>query len=148
MIDLTGAKVGDKFVLTNGLEAELILRTSDALILNSSGGITVMVDNQGESQHSNSGLSIKSKHDTRPWLKYLPDADLFAYDWLACDLDGVWYYYSDEPSLSSVNWRANSSASSQAGHLDCIVMATLTGDQWKDSKISIPELKTWQLANQ
>ena len=140
MIDLTGAKVGDKFVLTNGLEAELILRTSDALILNSFGGITVMVDNQGESQHSNSGLSIKSKLDPRPWLKDLPDADLFSelVDYLYYDagFDG-WGYGYKTPVEREVDERYMP-----------LKMPTLTRDQWKDSKISIPELKAWQLANQ
>jgi len=87
------------------------------------------------------------RHEPRYWLKDLPDADLFTYDWIACDSDGTWFYYMSEPRSNDVNHVEKGSASEQSGHLDCLQMPRLKNDEWKLSKISMVELKEWQEAN-
>ena len=144
MINLSDAKIGDLYKLKNNNESTVIFATNDAVILDFE-GVTIMVDKGGETLHANSGLSVVSKIDTRPWLKDMPDAGIFADEvkWFACDADGYWYAYKEEPGLNASVWGEVGFFSS----LRVVKMPILPGDKWKDSKISIEGLREWQEAN-
>ena len=144
MINLSNAKIGDWYKLKNNNESTVIFATDDAVILDFE-GVTIMVDKGGETLHENSGLSVVSKIDTRPWLKDMPDAGIFADEvkWFACDADGCWHAYKEEPEPKASEWDASGFFSG----LRFVKMPTLTADQWKDSKVSIEELREWQGAN-
>lgn len=86
-------------------------------------------------RHANSGLSIASKLDNRHWLGQLPDADLFKL-----------YQTTDISCTQFGAWIAHN----HGGHTNTLygkMMPTLTGDEWRNSKISIDELRAWQGAN-
>ena len=129
MIDLTGAKVGDKYLDCKGVLCEYIGMNAGKVV-----GRPVKTD--GIAMHNTHYVSISdqlncNKHDPRPWLKDLPDADLFelfSSKDVQCDSSGVWF---DHRGMS----------------LNADKMPTLTGDQWMDSKISIVKLKAWQVEN-
>ena len=153
MIDLSKAKVGDEYLCGSEFNGSVVMsvafidKSKTCFVLRGDGVGDLFVHENGKTIVSRLQGVIK-KHDPRPWLKDLPDADLFNYQWLACDEDGSWYYYSSEPKITPVNHHANHDVTEQSGHLDCIKMPTLTGDQWKQSKISITELREWQETNQ
>lgn len=147
MIDLTGAKVGDKYLDCKGVLCEYIGMNAGKVV-----GRPVKTD--GIAMHNTHYVSISdqlncNKHDPRPWLKDLPDADLFCGGWLAFESqDSDWHVFEEEPQLSTAEFHFTTEGMFRLFPVGGIKMPTLTGDQWKDSKISIPELKTWQLANQ
>ncbi len=134
-IDLTGAKVGDKFLDGIGQTLEMVMisenkyetdylakfdKTGELLLLGKDGKVKAL-------EH----CYLAAKHDPRPWLKDLPHADLFelfSSKDVQCDSSGVWF---DHRGMS----------------LNADKMPTLTGDQWMDSKISIVKLKAWQVEN-
>jgi len=90
----------------------------------------------------NGSASLVSKHDPRHWLKDLPDADLFEGDiYLYNSSGGNWCTSRRSQSLNKEETFWKGTLTSLVG----IKMPTLTGDEWKDSKISIPDLKAWQL---
>jgi len=153
MIDLRAAEIGDKFNCNHNFTNDVVMEvlfSSESLatvILGANGFGDMQVDFDGMGITSKR-QGVISKHEPRHWLKDLPDADLFTYQWLACDEDGSWYYYSSEPKITTVNHHANYyDATEQSGHLDCLKMPTLTGDEWQLSKISIDELRAWQTVN-
>ncbi len=151
MIDLTGAKIGDKLNSSTGFIMKVVLTGDHNLVLEAPSGRLDVFNFSGE---NSTGVKITSKVDPRPWLKDLPDADLFRGAWLACDNNEEWYTYSQEPLVcdGTEEWYmyGNGVIDELSGEWVPvgIKMPILTGDQWKDSKISIPELKAWQLANQ
>jgi len=144
MINLSNAKIGDLYKLKNNNESTVIFATNDAVILDFE-GVTIMVDKGGETLHANSGLSVVSKIDQRPWLKDMPDAGIFVDEvkWLACDANGYWYAYKEEPELNASGWGGTNNYYNCAA----IRMPSLTGVQWEDSLISIEELREWQEVN-
>lgn len=141
MINLTGAKVGDKFNGNKGGVLELALKgkCGDFVLIDEESGQIIVTDSNGDGTNC-SWEDVVSKVDPRPWLKDLPDADLFSelvgYLYYDAGFDG-WGYGYKIPLVCEVDERYMP-----------LKMPTLTGDQWKDSKISIKDLKAWQLANQ
>ena len=119
--------------------------TGDRFCFENAAGGLFIVDEEGKPLLFDT--SIIKRHDTRWWLKDLPDADLFAYCWLACDSDGSWFYYKSEPIIDTVNFKVQGDIWQQFRHLDGIKMPELKGDDWKESKISIDELREWQRLN-
>ena len=134
MIDLTGAKVGEQYVIGSGEVMTVLIKTVDAIVLGND-ELSCMVDFGGETQHANSSMSVIRKHEPRHWLKDLPSADLFelygGVD-LTCGENGVWLSHDEGGFTLPLNKGK---------------MPTLTGDEWKDSKISIVDLKAWQEQN-
>lgn len=147
MIDLSTAVVGDKFLLNNGNIVSFFARTKMNSICELETGHAMLYEHNGkfdesvECGNSKDEWDIVSKHDSRHWLKDLPDADLFSEDveFLASDNDSVWWGYGDDPEI---NGRYFEGVDSWPMHP--LKMPTLTGDEWKLSKISIVELRAWQ----
>jgi hypothetical protein len=140
MIDLSTAVVGDKFVLNNGKVVSFFARTKMNSICEMEGGYAILYEHDGkfdegvEHGEASESWRIVAKHDPRHWLKDLPDADLFDEDMDYLDFCG------------NVNhWRCTDIDGTYAWM--CLKMPTLTGDEWKLSKISIVELRAWQAAN-
>lgn len=90
-------------------------------------------------------LMLYKKHDDRWWLKDLPDADLFAdFCWIACDNPNGWFLYAGEPNLATNSFSAiGMNSAVKLGEK----MPKLTCEEWKQSKISIAELREWQGEN-
>jgi len=150
MIDLSNAKVGDKFVARNDTIVSFLARTKMNSICESNTGRAIVYHHNGQLDESvgaginNYGWDIKSKHEPRHWLKDLPDADLFSDDvnWIAFDNNQSWWAYPSEPELLIRDFEGKGQQQIKA-----IKMPTLSGDDWKLSKISIADLKAWQGAN-
>jgi len=137
MIDLSNAKVGDKFVLACGDTAELIdiNKSKEEYLLKDNDGFHIN-DIYGRSLLAHSaGCNIVAKHDPRPWLKDLPDADLFT--------SSVTHICFNEEQ----GWLYTMNCGKTWHQINVIKMPTLTGDQWEDSKISIDELRACQREN-
>jgi len=130
MIDLSSAKVGDKYKGEGGGIYTLDFVGDSYFVFKNENNLPCFVEVNGGFQdyrHS----KLLSKYNSRPWLKDLPDADVFAlYEAvnIQCNKSGIWF---DNLSRS----------------LGGSKMPTLTGDQWRDSKISIDELREWQEQN-
>lgn len=144
MINLSNAKIGDWYSYDSNGAAKLIaLGTEEACFLFEDNTGFLVTDLNG--CNSDGIPVVVSKIDPRPWLKDMPDAGIFVDEakWLACDSSGLWFGYNVEPSLHLSGWGGTNS------YCNCgaIKMPTLTGDQWEDSKISIEELREWQLNN-
>ena len=98
------------------------------------------------------GSNITSLHDPRSWLSQMPNLGDIKDGWIACDCDDAgggdgkdWFWFDHEPRFKFHSW-------SSYGHgvtveLNAFNMPELFGDQWKDSKISVTELKQWQVDN-
>ena len=150
MIDLSSAKVGDKFVDSNRNIVEIMIADNGcdryvAKGLGVTGGkvFYVVYDNDGVNLNDDC-CDIIAKHDPRPWLKDLPNADLFEDDiYLYCSASNQWSFGGQSTSLCSEQTYFMGARTILSG----IKMPNLTGDQWKDSKISIDELRDWQEAN-
>lgn len=144
MIDLSGAKVGDKYDATGIGELIVLAASKNEVCFSFFDGLKFIVtDIHGQ---DDDGLQIvTSKIDSRPWLKYMPDAGVFKdeFRWLACDEDGEWYAYYGKPGIKRHQW----SCGGACFGFDLIKMPTLTGDQWEDSLISTDELREWQGVN-
>lgn len=140
MINLSSAKVGDKFDTVDCDVIELVSKGTNYATKSIKHGHHLLHKKDGRCDEYKSGSTnlesdwdIVANHDPRPWLKDLPDADSFLsgvkhlrcdsdYQWLAVVADGDYYFnFTKTP--------------------------TLTGDQWRDSKISIDELRAWQKLN-
>lgn len=144
MIDLSTAKVGDEYVDRAGEICKLVYRTDrDTCFEIGSSGLLVTIDHDGGCGMFQA-RQLVSKHEPRWWMKYFPNADLFEDDiYLYYSSNGLWCYSKHSKTLNeeSLSW---------TGSLIClsgIKMPTLTGDEWKLSKISIADLKSWQLNN-
>ena len=148
MIDLTSAKVGDKYLTEDNQECSVVAIGHYTVCFNLTVVDFLFVTNDdGKPSETHNGckeLTIKCKADPRPWLKDLLDADLFVGEWLACDKEGEWFSFNREPTKFTITF---SDQSCSAVTLEGVKMPKLTGDQWKDSKISIKDLKAWQVEN-
>lgn len=111
-------------------------KVKDLYILRNSNGICA----------DDSEVSIVSRHDPRSWLTDMPNLGDIKDGWIACDGDGDWCSYTLKPEVGSKMFI--SEFDSYVVNLSIIFnMPTLTGDQWKDSLISVAELKQWQADN-
>lgn len=144
MIDLSGARVGDKFLLRGDQIAQIIAINDTQVVMSNDEGFYLNARSNGRSVEF-SEFDIFSKIDSRQWLKDMPDASVFKdeFKWLACDKDGGWYVYRSKPALNHDNW------DSVVDYTGFYALKTpeLTGEQWKDSLISIDELREWQEVN-
>ena len=127
-IDLSTAEVGDNFDSLNE-RYELLMKSEKDYVIKGCGARLYIVNRHGSSYEPDA-VKLVSKHDPRHWLGQLPDADLF--------LDDVGYIYCD----SNSEWL--SASGNDEYYFNFIKMPTLTGDEWRDSKISIDELRAWQ----
>jgi hypothetical protein len=129
-IDLSTAVAGNKFNTDGAFPVELVHKSADNTMfcLEHNGSLFILL-RDGSSKH----LNITSKHEPRHWLGQLPDADLF--------LDDVDFIHCD----SNSDWL--SASGNDEYYFNFIKMPTLTGDEWKQSKISIDELRAWQAEN-
>lgn len=143
MIDLSKAKVGDEFeyfgeiaklAYAHELKTRFVLETKCGVIV---------CNEKGEGCTSDPFQLIK--HEPRHWLKDLPSADLFNCAWLACEKNDGWYSFDREPLVNPNP--CSYFGIDKACHLKHLFMPILTGDEWEFSKISIPDLKAWQLIN-
>ncbi|MBL4622881.1 MAG: hypothetical protein JKY89_10825 [Immundisolibacteraceae bacterium] len=138
MIDLTYAEVGDEFVDSGGIVHSIVIMGSlDVVTIGKYPAgdyheTFKRCDGSFVERDCGSRPYLVSKIDPRPWLEYLPDADLFTDDtvYIECNMAGYWFIHN-----------------ANTGHKSPIKLPTLTGDQWKLSKISIVELKEWQATN-
>tara|TARA_R110000851_G_scaffold219329_1_gene372133 strand:- start:288 stop:746 length:459 start_codon:yes stop_codon:yes gene_type:complete len=147
MIDLSNAKVDEEYILSSGHVAKSLLVTDDAVVLGFK-GITIMVNMSGETLHANGGMSVLAKVDPRSWLKDMPDAGIFTGEFIAFEsIDGGWHAFDEEPKMSSNGEYFSTNGQFSLYYISGIKMPTLTGDQWKESKISIIELAQWQKDN-
>jgi len=146
MIDLSAAQVGDEFVDGVGEICKLVYMTDmDKCFEIGSSGLLITIDDNGGCS-SAPARQLVSKHDPRHWLKDLPDVGLFNDEvkFLAwCNHRKGWCAFEGEPIVDFDDSHTNGFFSNYP--LTGIKMPTLTGDEWKDSKISIPDLKAWQL---
>ncbi len=142
MIDLSNAKVGDKFETRNGHAATIIAKAHNNNCLAFSDGSLMLCRNDGTI--ATSGSIIISKHEPRQWLKDMPDADLIRGQWIACDNNLDWMSYDAEPYIQETTFDSSYEHFVLEGFKG---MPKLKGDEWKDSKISIDELREWQKEN-
>lgn len=153
MIDLSNAKVGDKFLsfISHTYELKLLNKKHDDYVLVSDRGCIQMVDKLGKTKEEDCTFHLVSKIDTRHWLGKLPDADLLLDGWLSFNPTGNKWQWHDagchdpEPRIVDNNTRFTSGVISRLSAF--AKMPTLTGDEWKQSKISIPDLRAWQKEN-
>jgi len=147
---LINAKRGEQFVLNNDEVVTFFARTKMSSICQLGNGYAMLYTHDGEfdeyvaSDDDADNWNIKSKHDPRHWLKHLPDADLFheSFTHLACDRNGQWKVHASSPLMYNFSeWKS-------MRHLPVLRIEgkALTGKEWEQSKISIPELKAWQEA--
>ena len=138
MMDLNGSKVGDKFNCDNGHRPELVFILGDNYCLSLNGELFLYKADGKLIQHvSENGEHLVSKHEPRHWLKDLPDADLFELygsEYISCAKTGDWYADNSELDIPVM-------------FLNKDKMPKLTGDEYKQSKISIADLREWQKAN-
>ena len=140
MIDLSNAKVGDKYFdeNKNKLECVFISDTGDFRYVFTgvkNGWFTGLYDTKGKN-NSHCCVDIASKIDTRPWLKYMPDAGIFSdcVEWLEYNFDcECWFYAFNGDSCDMRNVP--------------LKMPKPTGAHRSRSKISIEELLEWQEVN-
>ena len=148
-MNLSNAKVGDKYLPWAGYLDELtVLGVSDEQICfvyaDKSGFMVTDIDGRD----TDGGSVIKSKIDPRSWLKDMPDAGIFTGEFIAFQsTDGGWHVFDKEPKMSNDDEHFSTNGMFSLYHISGIKMPELTADQWKDSKISIAELKQWQADN-
>lgn len=145
MIDLRVAKVGDGYEDEKGNVFEIIATGLVNIVVKSPHDGGFFVVSRDGSFLMLSSLRLVKKHVPRPWLKDLPGADLFNGEWLAYNNNGWWNVFNAEPVISHAYYACQ--VNGKYHPLNGVKMPTLTGDEWKDSKISIPDLKAWQEAN-
>jgi hypothetical protein len=146
MVELSAAKVNDKFNYvsnigdspdfgkerSNQVMKVVFVGKDDRVMQTDAGGLHVFNHNCKSSECGT--WKITAKHEPRWWLKDLPDASFFEfYDTyeIRCESNGFWWANSEK-----INYPLNKDK-----------MPKLTGDEHKLSKISIPDLRTWQKAN-
>jgi len=140
MIDLSKAEIGDEFVCDRDFKGDVVMsvvfvdKSKTCFVLRGDGGGDMFVHENGKGIVSGR-QGVVSKHEPRWWLKKLPDADLFN-----ADIESIKYEMDSEKG----NWYV---AAGSGDHWCSFKMPTLTGDEWKQSKISIDELREWQKAN-
>lgn len=149
MIDLNGVKVGDSLVLRNSEVVNVLIthEESDQMVVGNEKAICICDMTTGAGSEC-SEYDIVSKHEPRHWLKDLPDVGLFNDEvkFLAwCNHRKGWCAFGGEPIVDFDDSHTNGFFSNYP--LTGIKMPKLTGDEWKDSKISILDLKAWQLKN-
>ena len=139
-IDLTGAKVGDKFNCNHQfggtviMEIDYMSKDCKFVILKSDKSGTVIVNGDGTWHYGNDGSQcVVSKHDTRPWLKDLPDADLFC--------GSVWKLLYD---AEMDKWCYSGG---DVNEWTLITGMKMPHVEDGGAAITIPELRAWQLAN-
>jgi len=135
MIDLSSTRVGDDYNGQNGAVYSIVITGNNDWVVkdvNTGSHYVLLIDGTFDGYRNH---KLVSKHDPRHWLKDLPDADLFS-----CNIDTIkmcedngWLYTMNE----GMTWH----------QINVIKMPTLTGEEWKLSKISIVELKEWQRNN-
>jgi len=134
-LDLSNTKVGDEYLDANEnkLECVFIASSGDFRYVftdTKHGGFTGLYNNKGEN-NSHCCVDMVSKVDKRPWLKDMPDAMVF-------DIYGVISIQGNAQD----GWFDNRGNVLSSGFMPC-----LSADRWKDSKISIEELREWQEVN-
>lgn len=151
MIDLSTAVVGDKFVTEDNQECVISLKKGYDICFELLDGADLLFITNEDGVPSNANyhnLRIKSKRDPRHWLGWLPDADLFSGNWLAENNSGGWFCHENEPNREDNNGGVSLYADSgRSVNCLCLKMPTLTGDEWRNSKISIDDLRAWQKEN-
>lgn len=145
MVDLMHGKVlGDEFeYFGEVIPLSYISKSKTRFVFDTSGGGVVVTNEKGEGC-SSVEFNLKV-HDPRPWMKDLHHASLFLGRWIACDENGEWFFYTVNPHIENANSKAFSTHNGE-GILRIlgVKMPKLTGDQWRDSKISIKDLATYQ----
>lgn len=84
-------------------------------------------------------------HEPRWWLSQLPDADLFALDWIACDKVDFWSSHEAQPLFDGSKFTVKGFASSY--EISGINMPKLNSDECLISAISKNNLRQWQKNN-
>lgn len=136
MIDLSTTKVGDEFVDGNDNIIKIVCVNNYApkkYVGTINGRSAGMYDKHGKNIDPTC-VNIVSRYEPRHWLKDLPDAwvfELYETLELSCGSSGVWFAHLRNDTLAIAGPK----------------MPTLTGEEWKLSEISIPDLKAWQEAN-
>lgn len=147
MIDLNAASVGDEFnyvdyyrdsstfgVFSHKLVMTLVSKGSDDYVLIDQNGSHHVID-KGSDSTNGTDFRLRSKYDHRHWLKDLPDADLFdsSVDWVECHWKnkGNFWFGSNE-GIEAEYWIP-------------LKMPTITEEECEQSRISIPELRKWQV---
>ncbi len=134
MIDLTGAKVGEKFMLSGEQEVAVLAVNEAQVVFSNDEGFYLNSAITGKSAEGVPEFDVVGKHDPRPWLKDLPDADLFS--------DDVDYILCTERG-----WEFKLKSSFSTSDMTMVKMPVITSDQCKDSYITIVKLKAWQVEN-
>lgn len=141
-IDLTGTKIGEKYLTEDNQECSVVAIGHYTVCFNLTVVDFLFVTNDdGKPSETHNGcneLTIKCKVDTRPWIKDLPDADLFDPNVISIKVceDNGWVY--NMTNSQHACWH----------QINVIRMPQLTTDQLKDSEITIVDLKVWQRSNQ
>jgi len=150
MINLKGSEVGDRFLNGEGNETELIARHGFYYVFAADGRLPSVHLNDGSNCGGRPELNIISKVNPRPWLDDMPDAGIFTDDvkWLSYDEDEcVWYAYTAKPEIHDGE-EYFTVKHGDYSLLSLVRMPTLTQDQWRDSLISIEELREYQQGKQ
>ena len=143
MLKLTKADVGKEFDLDNGDFCRVVIVGCHDVVIEHYCCHRV-ASLSGELYDTASSLRLTHRHDSRHWLKDLPDADIFEDDiYLYCSNNYNWCFskYSKSIHQDGNCWEGNLLC------FDGIKMPKLTGDEWKDSKISIEQLREYQEQN-
>lgn len=147
MIDLNMGNIGDEFVDGSGDKFKLlIIGENDAVVSgynNDDRAYHYLVNLDGT--FTDEEICLVSKYDPRHWLKDLPDADLFTDGWLSLSNHKGWLWSIKEPIKGSKAYQLRSDY--LIYDISFLKMPKLTGDEWKQSKISIVDLKAWQESN-
>ena len=144
-LKLSKDDVGEKFENDFGQVFKIELCGGADIAVTDNDGYIFVCDYCGVFENKVTKPLVK-RHEPRWWLKDIPDADLFVCNWLACDKGGIWYGFGgEEPLIFECGYDDENGR--MVTPLKSIRMPNLTSDEWKLSKISIKELREWQLNN-
>jgi hypothetical protein len=148
---LTKADVGKKFNCHDGLLEVLYVAPDESCVKFNDTNIDhheciYLVRTRDGVCLKDGDISITSRHNPRSWLPLMPNLGDIKEGWIACDKSGDWCAYTLVPEVG--NKMFISKIDGDVVNLSVIFNTpALTGDQWKDSLISVAELKQWQADN-
>jgi len=143
VMELSTAKVEDEYKTEYGDVFRLVSMNGNSICWSGytegDGPFYYVTDYKGVFQDSDDAPNLVSKHETRHWLKDLPDAsyfELFNINYIHYSRGYKWLATGPGPTGFDRSLVLNQDK-----------MPTPTGDEFKNRKVSIPDLKVWQEAN-
>lgn len=144
MIDLSNARVGDLYECDSGFAHKVVIVGDIDVVTIAEypkaeypeGNLHCVFRKSNAEEVEDGSAVLVSKIDNRPWLKDMPDARIF-------DDKVKWLEYSGGHECWLYSWNDSYEDLRRIP----LKMPEITQKQAKDSKITIKELREWQLNN-